>query len=204
MPLIWTVSEQPPRNKKMHLVEPAAVFESGRLKHPYDRVMVDSVIRPFKKKNRFMGLLRQKSTTELTRPIRVAQFTRFARPSLKMRLASLGADTSAWTSFYAHPVDHQFAVLGAALATPVAMTYVGFQLTVPIVTLFMLGAIITFTASHHTVIGPIENRSYGSDHLTHHQKFTVNYGNFAYFDKLAGTYVGEKFKTFKNAERKWQ
>jgi len=31
------------------------------------------------------------STPKLTHPIRLAHFTRFARPSLKMRLASLGA-----------------------------------------------------------------------------------------------------------------
>jgi len=75
----------------MRLAEPAAVFKYERLKPPYVGVTVNPVILPFFCFFRFNGYRRQKSTTELTHPIRLAHFTLFARPSLKMRLASLGA-----------------------------------------------------------------------------------------------------------------
>tara|TARA_B110000305_G_scaffold49418_1_gene53238 strand:+ start:192 stop:689 length:498 start_codon:yes stop_codon:yes gene_type:complete len=75
--------------KKMRLAEPATVFKSGRLKPPHVEVTVDPVIRPFLSFCRFHGYKWQKSTTELTHSILLAHFTRFARASLKMRLASL-------------------------------------------------------------------------------------------------------------------
>lgn len=97
-------------------------------------------------------------------------------------------NTSVWTSFYAHPCDHLFAVLCAAFALPLLMMWVGIDVCVPVVTTFMLGGVTTFVMSHHTIYG------FTGDHLTHHQKFTVNYSNFGYFDHYTGSYMGMKFK----------
>mmetsp|Transcript_20104 Transcript_20104/g.42085 ORF Transcript_20104/g.42085 Transcript_20104/m.42085 type:complete len:191 (+) Transcript_20104:1-573(+) len=108
-------------------------------------------------------------------------------------------NTSAWTSFYANPVDHFLSVLTAALLLPMLMMTNGIDITVPTLTTFMFGAITTFVGSHHTIVGPKKGKSYGGDHLTHHQKFVVNYGNFGYFDFLAGTYVGDKFDSWKKS-----
>jgi len=102
--------------------------------------------------------------------------------------------TSAWTSFYAHPLDHLIAVLGAALITPLVWLHCGVDITVPTLTAFMFGAIITFTGSHHSIVSPTEGKgACGTDHLVHHQRFTVNYGNFGLFDYWAGSYNGQKF-----------
>ena len=64
-------------------------------------------------------------------------------------------------------------------------------ITAPVVTLFMHGAITTFTGSHHSVIGE-KGHALGSDHLDHHLKFNVNFGNFGFFDKMAGSYSAAK------------
>ena len=105
-------------------------------------------------------------------------------------------NTSAWTSFYANPIDHFLSVLSAALFLPMLMLCNGITITVPTLTGFMFGAITTFVGSHHCIVGPKKGKAYGGDHLTHHQKFTVNYGNFGYFDWFGGTYVGDKFDSW--------
>jgi len=73
----------------MRLAEPAVVFKFERLIPPYDGVTADSVIRPFEFFS-LQWLQTATSTTKLTHLFRLAHFTIFARPSLKMRLASLG------------------------------------------------------------------------------------------------------------------
>lgn len=117
--------------------------------------------------------------------------------------------TSAWTSFYAHPCDHLLAVLGTALALPLAMMrWGGVDCSVPVLNAFMFGAIITFTGSHHCVMGAVKagdlagrGKAVGSDHLTHHQRFVVNYGNFGLLDYLAGSYAGEAFGALEEQEK---
>lgn len=70
----------------------------------------------------------------------------------------------------------------------------------PVVTLWLFGAIITFTVSHHTVIGA-GGHAEGSDHLEHHQKFNVNFGNFGYYDIANGSYAGKAEQREKNAAK---
>ena len=98
--------------------------------------------------------------------------------------------TSAWTSFYAHPVDHLFAVTWSALFPPlVQITILKHTVSIPVVTLYMFGAITTFIASHHTIIGQDDPEiAEGTPHLQHHTRFNVNFGNFGYFDKLVGSF----------------
>ena len=119
--------------------------------------------------------------------------------------------TSAWTSFYAHPFDHQF-VIWALLALPaVMMGGVGWSFSTPVVAAFFLGAMITFIGSHHTVeatsdidmvarIGE-EASSKTNDgsvavidtgHLQHHLHFNVNFVNFDLLDMWAGTQANAK------------
>jgi len=95
----------------MHLAEPAAVFKSGPLKPPYDGVPVDPVIRLFFRFFSLQWLQKATSTTELTHSIRLARFTRFARPSLKMRLASLGASQSQESQFEISYLDPHIPVV---------------------------------------------------------------------------------------------
>jgi len=106
--------------------------------------------------------------------------------------------TSAWTSFYSHPFDQLFAILWTALGPPLLQLRV-LQIPVcaPIVTLWLFGAIITFTVSHHTVKGS-GGHAEGSDHLEHHQKFNVNFGNFGYYDMAGGSYAGRMEQREKN------
>lgn len=106
--------------------------------------------------------------------------------------------TNAWTSFYSHPVDHSVAVIGAGLALPLLMTAgMGIRVAVPVVALFNGGAIVTFIASHHATKNE-SCKAVGTDHLIHHQQFTVNYGNFGYIDRISGTY-----RTAENAAKGW-
>lgn len=108
--------------------------------------------------------------------------------------------TSAWTSFYSHPLDHTIAVVWAALALPLLMMRVlEIPVAAPVITAFLQGAIVTFIGSHHTILGEKgDDEPVGTDHLVHHKLFTVNYGNFGYFDALAGSYA-----TTKKAIQSW-
>ncbi|GMH70610.1 hypothetical protein TrRE_jg10603 [Triparma retinervis] len=111
-------------------------------------------------------------------------------------------NTSAWTSFYANPVDHFLSVLTAALLLPMLMMKNGIDISVPTLTAFMFGAVTTFVGSHHCVVKEEKGKKKagGGDHLVHHQKFTVNYGNFGYFDFWYGSYVGKKFDSWKKGK----
>lgn len=103
--------------------------------------------------------------------------------------------TSAWTSFYAHPLDHLVCVIWGALTTPLlTCLYLPGGVSAPVVVLFMWGGIVTFIGSHHTVKGK-GGQAVAGDHLEHHQKFNVNFGNFGHFDKWAGSYSGFKINT---------
>jgi len=73
----------------MRLTEPAAVFKSELLKPQYVGVMVDPEKSPFFRANH---------------PIHLAHFTRFARSSLKMRLASLGAGVQDLVVLRCYPI----------------------------------------------------------------------------------------------------
>jgi len=96
--------------------------------------------------------------------------------------------TSAWTSFYSHPLDHSIAVVWAGLAMPLFMMCgMGMEVAVPVMALFIEGAIVTFIGSHHTIID-CDGDAVGTDHLVHHTRFSVNFGNFGYFDKMRGSY----------------
>lgn len=99
--------------------------------------------------------------------------------------------TSAWTSFYAHPLDHQF-VMWAAFVLPAAMLGgpLGTQCSAATLALFMHGAATTFIGSHHCVDVATHDggmRPFGTEHLIHHLRFRVNYGNFIFLDWLSGT-----------------
>lgn len=107
--------------------------------------------------------------------------------------------TNAWTSFYSHPADHSVSVVGAGLALPLLMTAgLGIDVAVPIIAFFVGGAIVTFIASHHAIQSGDSSAVLGTDHLIHHQKFTVNYGNFGYIDRVCGTH-----RTAANAVKGW-
>ena len=95
--------------------------------------------------------------------------------------------TSGWTSFYAHPADMLVAIIWAGLAMPaMQMGWLKHEVAAPVVAVFVFGATVTFIASHHTAAG--EAGAEGMEHLQHHLRFNVNYGNFAIFDKLFGSY----------------
>ena len=113
--------------------------------------------------------------------------------------------TSAWTSFYAHPLDNLF-VMWAALGAPTVMMRSGWvQCSVPVVVLFMFAAVVTFIGSHHTVtttplssarssasvVTGDKERVAGTSHLQHHLHFNVNYGNFALFDLWFNTLAAD-------------
>ena len=101
--------------------------------------------------------------------------------------------TSSWTSFYAHPLDQLISVVWSAMITPLIMCML-IQRGVCVVTLttFFFGAIVTFIGSHHSVNGGSGKgdkvKALGSNHLEHHMKFNVNFGNFGYFDKIYGSF----------------
>lgn len=105
--------------------------------------------------------------------------------------------TSAWTSFYAHPLDNLF-VMWAALGAPAAMMRHGWvRCSVPVVVLFMFAAVVTFICSHHTVRqgkgkGGKAGVVAGTGHLQHHLHFNVNYGNFTMFDAWFDTLAKDK------------
>lgn len=92
--------------------------------------------------------------------------------------------TSAWTSFYGHPLDIAF-VMAAAYAGPLATTAVtGTPLPAPVIAAYMWGAVCTFVRSHHTTTVTIR----AAGHHAHHAQFTVNYGNFTWgLDQALGT-----------------
>ena len=109
--------------------------------------------------------------------------------------------TSAWTSFYSHPLDQLFAILWTALGPPLLqVTLLSTPASAPVVTLWLFGAIITFTSTHHTVIGA-GGHAEGTDHLEHHQKFNVNFGNFGFYDQRAGSYASAEEQRRKNKEK---
>ena len=95
--------------------------------------------------------------------------------------------TSAWTSFYAHPIDHLVSVLCITLLVPFfQLYYLQHKIEVPIFTIYITGALSTFISSHHVKYG--QHNLHGTDHLEHHMLFNYNYGNFAFFDKIYGSY----------------
>ncbi|GMI27068.1 hypothetical protein TeGR_g10059 [Tetraparma gracilis] len=108
--------------------------------------------------------------------------------------------TSAWTSFYAHPLDHLVCVIWGALTTPLlTCLYLPGGVSAPVVVLFMWGGIVTFIGSHHTVKGK-GGQAVAGDHLEHHQKFNVNFGNFGHFDKdRLGLTCGDSVETVPRA-----
>merc|ERR1711865_560431 len=111
--------------------------------------------------------------------------------------------TNAWTSFYAHPVDHLIDVTWAALLAPlIQITVLKHAVSVPVIVLFMFGAITSFVASHHTVIGQDDPEiAEGTPHLQHHTRFNVNFGNFGYFDQISGSFGSVLDPTAKKSAR---
>lgn len=81
------------------------------------------------------------------------------------------ATPSAWTAFYAHPGDMAF-IMAAAYVGP-WMTMRVCRVAVPVLSVYMLVAVATFVASHHTTW-----RKRCAGHFAHHTKFNVNYGNY--------------------------
>ena len=79
--------------------------------------------------------------------------------------------TSVWTSFYAHPLNHTVAVVWAVLAAPLFQIRVlRHEVSAPVLSAFMFGAIATFIASLHAV-GRRGGAAEGTDHLEHHKRF---------------------------------
>ena len=100
--------------------------------------------------------------------------------------------TSAWTSFYAHPVDNFLSVVGITLLTPyVQIMYLNHRIQLQTLVFFMFSGIVTFISSHHAV-ETRQKRTEGTDHLQHHKFFNCNFGNFGVFDKLYNTYKKQK------------
>ena len=85
--------------------------------------------------------------------------------------------TSGWTSFYAHPLDMAFLVGAVLLGPCVTSTLCDIPLACNVLAAYLLGATATFVAGHHVTRDGIDTIR-GTDHLLHHQKFNVNYGNF--------------------------
>jgi len=86
-------------------------------------------------------------------------------------------------------MDQTVAILWAAMAPPFfQMKVLEMEICAPVIVLYLFGAITTFVASHHTILGDDGKTAEGTDHLEHHLRFNVNFGNFAYFDKLNGSY----------------
>lgn len=98
--------------------------------------------------------------------------------------------TSAWTAFYAHPLDHLVTVICATLIAPlIHIAVLQHTVSVPTISLFMLAAVTTFIASHHTVKGSTNPTTpEGTPHLEHHMRSTVNFGNFGFLDKIFGSF----------------
>lgn len=101
--------------------------------------------------------------------------------------------TSAWTSYYSHPLDHLFLHV-CGMGVPVWMLWHGTQMSAPGLAIWLHVPTVVFTASHHSVVVDLPGRgdkrvpaAIGSKHLLHHQQFNVNYGNFTLFDQLSGT-----------------
>jgi sterol desaturase/sphingolipid hydroxylase (fatty acid hydroxylase superfamily) len=73
--------------------------------------------------------------------------------------------TSAWTTFYGHPLDIGFIMLAAYACPYFMLRHFGWKLSAPSVALFMHGAVGTFISSHHTVVagdGRYCERDHGS------------------------------------------
>lgn len=100
--------------------------------------------------------------------------------------------TSAISSFYAHPLDMLVAIIWTALGPPLFQILVLKQtISAPVISAFFFGAIATFVSSHHSVIGANGESVHGTNHLQHHLKFNVNFGNFGKFDEMGGSYLAE-------------
>lgn len=100
--------------------------------------------------------------------------------------------TSAWTSFYAHPVDNFLSVVGITLLTPyVQIMYLNHRIQLQTLVFFMFSGIVTFISSHH-VVETRQRSTDGTDHLQHHKFFNCNFGNFGVFDKLYNTYKKQR------------
>lgn len=98
--------------------------------------------------------------------------------------------TSAWTTFYSHPVDNLFIVV-YYLIMPYIMLRNGYVCSASVIGCFIFIGSVTFIGSHHSI-----GEGNGTEHLIHHQKPRTNYSNFGPIDKLLGTY--EKRKDMKN------
>eukprot|EP00040_Diaphanoeca_grandis_P023126 m.125259 g.125259 ORF g.125259 m.125259 type:complete len:274 (-) comp29122_c0_seq2:164-985(-) len=115
--------------------------------------------------------------------------------------------TNVWTSWYSHPLDHQFLVF-CAMSLPSAMLYNGIACSAPVFATWCHVGSCIFLASHHAVAielppkktddkgslkpddveGSQKFMYIGSKHLLHHTGFNVNYGNFEFLDSRDGTY----------------
>jgi sterol desaturase/sphingolipid hydroxylase (fatty acid hydroxylase superfamily) len=99
--------------------------------------------------------------------------------------------TNAWMAFYSHPVDNLF-MMSTALLLPFLILQSGIRISAPVLALFFHVAVTPFIASHHaTNDGAFTSngasRVFETQHLLHHTKFNVNYGNFWFLDFVFGS-----------------